>query len=205
MSTTSRGPYRTGIKRRREVLEAAADIFGQYGYAGGSLRQIAEQVGVTPTALLRLFGTKENLLIAVLEYWGEESAKAALSEEGGLRKSGLAFFKSMESAMEYHTTHRGLLELFLTLTIEATDPAHPARQFITRRYEALIAQATVALAEAERTGEVRPFTAAEREHEVRQLFAIMDGIEIQWLLDPTVDLVESFHYAFSLILQRWQQ
>jgi AcrR family transcriptional regulator len=198
-----RGPYRTGIKRRREVLEAAAQVFGQYGYAAGSLRQIADRVGVTPAALIRLFGSKEGLLTALLEYWNTESTDAATRENAGVEQAGLAHFRSMEWVMHYHTTHRGLLELFLTLTIEATNPAHPARQFILNRYNTLITRAMDALAEAGRRGETRAFTAQEREREIRQLFAVMDGIEIQWLLDPSIDLVATFRHAYEKILAGW--
>ncbi len=64
-----RGPYRTGIKRRREIVDAASRIFARYGYAGGSLRQIAGDVGVTPAALARHFDNKYGLLQAVLTHW----------------------------------------------------------------------------------------------------------------------------------------
>ena len=37
----ARGPYRNGVKRRRAIVTAAATAFGQYGYHGASLRQIA--------------------------------------------------------------------------------------------------------------------------------------------------------------------
>lgn len=202
-TTPARGPYRTGIKRRREVLEAAAQVFGQFGYAGGSLRQIADEVGVTPAALIRLFGSKEELLIALLEYWNTESADAAAHDDRGLDRTGIAFFEALEGVMQYHTTHRGLLELFLTLTTEATNPEHPAREFIVTRYDTLIQQAIVALREASQRGEVRQFDDSELEFEVRHLVAVMDGIEIQWLLNPGVDLVATYRHAYNRILEGW--
>ena len=52
-----RGPYQKGIRRRREIVDAASRIFARYGYGGGSLRQIADDVGVTPAALARHFET----------------------------------------------------------------------------------------------------------------------------------------------------
>jgi AcrR family transcriptional regulator len=199
MTTAARGPYRTGIKRRRDILAAAAEVFGQYGYAGGSLRQIADQVGVTSAALIRHFGSKEALLIALLEYWNEETRHVT----AGLDRTGLDFFDALEEVMEYHTTHRGLLELFLTVTVEASNPDHPARDFITDRYKTLVSQGTAALGEAVRVGDVRPLTPQEQEWEVRGLFAAMDGIEMQWMLDPELDLVAAFRYTYARILEGW--
>ncbi len=43
----TRGPYRNGIRRRREIIESAAKVFGQFGYAGGSLRNTVPQQSVT--------------------------------------------------------------------------------------------------------------------------------------------------------------
>src|ERR1700722_3397963 len=68
-----RGPYQKGIRRRREIVDAASRIFARYGY-GGSLRQIANDVGVTPAALARHFGNKYGLLQAVLTHWEDDDA-----------------------------------------------------------------------------------------------------------------------------------
>jgi AcrR family transcriptional regulator len=203
--TTVRGPYRTGIRRRRDILEAAVRVFGQFGYVGGSLRQIADQVGVTPAALIRHFGSKENLLVEVLKYWNEETNEITSAGSDGEGPTGLDFFRIMESVMRYHTTHRGLLELFLTLTVEATNPDHPARAFIADRYSVVVDEGTAALARAIHDGEARPMSKTEIEWEVRSLFAAMDGLEIQWLLDPHMDLVATFRHALEGILIGWRK
>ena len=63
----ARGPYRTGIRRREQIIATAITVFGEYGYAGGSIRTIADRVGVSHVTLLQHFGTKEGLLTAVLQ------------------------------------------------------------------------------------------------------------------------------------------
>lgn len=198
MSLATRGPYKNGIKTRRDILDAASRVFGQYGYAGGSLKQIADQVGVTPAALLTHFGSKENLLIAVLERWSAETLDVVPSQP-----SGLGFFTRLLGVMEFHTKHRGFIELFLTIATESSDPNHPARAFMTHRYNELIEQSIRELAFARDSGEVREFSDKELEFEVRCLYATMDGIEIQWLLDPSVDLVETFGYFLATTVRRW--
>src|SRR6478609_7300154 len=64
-----RGPYRTGIRRREQIVEAATEVFAESGYAGGSIRAIAVRAGITNATLLQHFGSKEGLLQAVLEDW----------------------------------------------------------------------------------------------------------------------------------------
>lgn len=49
------------------ILNAAERIFGENGYAGASMRVIAEEAGVAQALLHYHYGTKENLYTAVFE------------------------------------------------------------------------------------------------------------------------------------------
>ena len=193
-----RGPYRKGVQRRQEIVHAAAQVFAERGYNGGSLRSIGERVGVSSASLVQYFGTKEGLLAAVLEEWARESRPAGAD---GLR--GLAWMRSMREAMVYNSTHRGLVELFLTLTAEATNADHPARTFVQHRYATVVAEHQRHLHEAVADGEVRPLSEAEVELEARLFVAGLDGMELQWLLDPRVDLLELFDRFLDATLARW--
>src|SRR5580698_4728775 len=50
---------------RERILDAALDLFVTQGYDGTSLRQIAEQLGVTKAALYYHFESKEDILMAL--------------------------------------------------------------------------------------------------------------------------------------------
>lgn len=51
--------------RRQQLLEAAADLFSVKGYAGTSIRDIADVVGMLPGSMYYHFRSKEELLLAV--------------------------------------------------------------------------------------------------------------------------------------------
>src|SRR5215207_342602 len=127
--TTSRGPYRTGIRRREQIVATAIRVFGEYGFAGGSIRTIADRVGVSHATLLQHFGSKEGLLTAVLQEWDRRTVQASLT---GV--VGLDYFRRLPEVMTAHLGSRGLLELFTTIAAEASNPTHPAHVFIQRRY-----------------------------------------------------------------------
>ncbi len=55
--------------RRTQLLDVAATLFSQRGFAGTTTRQIAAAVGTSETVLFRLFPTKESLYAAILEQW----------------------------------------------------------------------------------------------------------------------------------------
>ena len=55
-------------QRREQILDAAAELFSQRGFAGTTTRQIAAAVGTSETVLFRHFPSKESLYAAILEH-----------------------------------------------------------------------------------------------------------------------------------------
>src|SRR3954454_15550273 len=125
----ARGPYRTGVRRREQLIAVAVDVFAEHGYAGGSIRAIGEKAGVSHATLIQHFGSKEGLLTAVLEEWDRRTVAGGLADV-----SGLDYFRRLPEVIAAHQDHRGLLELFTTLAAEASTRSHPARAFIEQRY-----------------------------------------------------------------------
>jgi TetR/AcrR family transcriptional regulator len=53
--------------RRELILAAAAGVFGEYGYFGATTDQVAKAAGVSQPYVSRMFGTKEQLFLEVLD------------------------------------------------------------------------------------------------------------------------------------------
>jgi len=65
MARTGRRP---GNQDTREaILKHARDAFGEKGYEGASIRQIATSAGVDPALVHHYFGSKEQLFLAALQ------------------------------------------------------------------------------------------------------------------------------------------
>lgn len=183
-----RGPYRTGIESRAKIVAAAVDVFGRNGYRGGTLQQVAETVGLTAGAITKLFGSKEQLLIAVLQHW------AFLTEDViGAEARGRARLEGFGRLMAFHMEHRGFLELYITMAAEtAASPEHPAHDFMVERYSSTLEHLRSLLTEGVLEGSFRTMAEAEIDNEAECLLAAMDGLEIQFLLNPAFDLEGSF-------------
>ena len=41
------------------------------------------------------------------------------------------------------------------------------------------------------------------EIEARGIFALMDGMQLQWLLDPSLPVVAMFQVQLDMIMERW--
>lgn len=198
-SRRARGPYRTGIRRREQLLAAAMDVFARNGYAGGSLRIIAEHAQVSHATLIQHFGSKEGLLTAVLEEWDRQTIESSLTDV-----SGLDYFRRLPEVMSGHERNRGLLELFTTLAAEASNPAHPAHLFITRRYETNLATLSGHLREAVEAGDIPSLRADQIDTEARLITAALDGIGLQWLIDPTTDVAANITTYVNRAIHSWQ-
>ena len=59
---------------RDELLAAAERLLQANGYAGFSLRQVAEETGYTPTTIYRHFKDRDDLLGTVLDKWFDKFA-----------------------------------------------------------------------------------------------------------------------------------
>lgn len=196
----SRGPYRTGVRRREQIIGAATAVFAEYGYAGGSVRTIADRIGVSPASLLQHFGSKEGLLMAVLADWDRHTVEAQLTDV-----TGLDYFRRLPEVMAANISNRGLLELFTTMSAEASSPAHPAHSFIQRRYTDNLATLGSHLQNAVDTGDIATLSPAEITIEVRLLTAILDGIGLQWLLDPSTDVITSTATYVNRTITGWRE
>ena len=67
-STTKDAPAKrlSSDERREQILVAALAVFGAKGYVGTTTDDVAKAASVSQPYVVRLFGTKENLFLAVL-------------------------------------------------------------------------------------------------------------------------------------------
>ncbi len=54
-------------ERREQILAAASRVFGERGYVGATTDQVAQAAGISQPYVVRMFGSKENLFVEVLE------------------------------------------------------------------------------------------------------------------------------------------
>lgn len=68
-----------------QVLEGAVDLFHERGYAGVSIPDIVDRLGICRQSLYSSFGDKRGLYLRALERWGEREvdAKVALLAGNG--------------------------------------------------------------------------------------------------------------------------
>ena len=187
-----RAPRQATAERRAEILRAAANTFGSKGYKNGSLAEVAEQVGITHAGVLHHFGSKEQLLVEVLEYRDKEDVRDL---EGQHIPYGIELFRHLVRTARLNVDRPGIVQGYSVLTGESVTENHPARGWVTHRFEVL--RGEIAAAVRAVGDDVSQETA---DCAASAIIGVMDGLQVQWLLDDGVDLPTSTQFAIEAIL-----
>lgn len=191
MATTD-SAERTGRISRARILEIAVDHFGTYGFKGGSMAQIAAAAGMSQPGLLHHFSNKTALFLAAL---AERDRSAA--EYLDIDASVIAEM-TFDQLLEFYerivanniARHRGAVQFAHMASAEASAPDHPAREWVVGHMELGRRLCTAALERSIAEGTVRADVSVE--HTANLLIAISEGLENQWLVDDSIDVVGSF-------------
>ncbi|MFD6179022.1 MULTISPECIES: TetR/AcrR family transcriptional regulator [unclassified Isoptericola] len=192
--------YAKGRAKREEILQAAIVAFGEVGYHGASLREIAARVGISHPGLLHHFPTKVALLEAVLEH--RDAVDFADFDTDV--EQGRSMFEALVRLVQRNALRRPVVEVFTGLAAEATSVDHPAHDYFARRYADTVERVRVELQRLAADDRLRdgvdPAVAA------RAIVALMDGLQVQWLYSlerpraERVDMAGDLRSYLDLIL-----
>ena len=203
-------PYRRArlrlpaAERRLQIMEVASAMIAERGFWGMSMQDVADRCGLTVPGLLRHVGSKVGMLVAVLGQRDIEDVRSLRRQLGvgagevpddwatggptGVDLRGLC-----SATMRTNAQQPEIVQLFTVLEAEALSPSHPAHEFFVTR-QARLVSSFAALADG-RTD--------DPERLARQIVAMMDGLQIQWLRSPeNIDLVQEWEAAAEALFAR---
>jgi AcrR family transcriptional regulator len=188
-------------RSKAKIIEAANHYFAENGYHGTAMADIAKEAGLTGPGLLHHFPNKEELLIAVLEQRDQADQLRLTNLFNESRTPQM--FDVLQNLVEHNQSTPEIVRLFTVLVTECIAVDHPGHDFFVERYRNYRHKYLYILQEYQQAGFIR------KDIHIEQLsvlvMAVMDGLQIQWLLDPQeVDMVKSFT-AFVQIMERGLQ
>ena len=184
------------LAKREQILKAAVEIFGNKGSTNGTLADVAEQVGITHAGVLHHFGSKQKLLLEVLAY-RDQTDVAELAEKH--IPDGPELFLHLVRTAFANEKRPGIVQAYTVLSAESVTDDHPARGFFEDRYTTLRREVAAAFHElCTQEGVREPATVAAAS---AAILAVMDGLQLQWLLHPDViELGEASEFAIQAIV-----
>ncbi len=178
------------------LIDAAAAVIAERGSASWSLEDAANRVGMSPAALIKRFGTKRNLLLAVVRSWVDSIPEPA----GEASRDPLAELEALVgglfAGLDEVADPVGHLSLLLA---EIADPdVRPLVVEGWRRQERLI-DALVAGAKASGALPSAPHDAAGI------IFTLAQGIALRWSVHPEGSLPDRQRHTLRTLLEGWTQ
>lgn len=188
-------------ERRKQIVDAATAIIAARGFWGLSLQDVADTCGLTVNGVLHHVGSKDGLLVAVLDHRDHKDASALaqilgvafppsgwapddLTAVARERRIGLAAM--CEAVVARNAAQPEIVRLYSVLEAESLSPDHPAHDYFNRRQRVTL-EGFAQLAEPGVDGGAL----------ARHVLAVMDGLQLQWLRDPGVDLLAEWQRVAS--------
>lgn len=171
----------------RRLLRAAAELIAERGYEKTTLAAIGQRAGYSHGLVTRRFGSKDGLLLALLQKmvseWMEQDILPVFRERSGV-DSLHALVGGIRRSVEHDPA---AMRALYTLMFEALKPEpavlHDRMESIHRNQRAWLAEA---IARGIADGTVR--AAVEATATSHLVVSVLRGAAYQWLLDPTFDL-----------------
>lgn len=192
-------PNARGEQSRQAILDTAEHHFGEFGYRGASTAAIANDVQISDPGLLHHFGSKDGLLMALLN---RRYSRDGEKLRAGMHLSKGDLIETFEAIVRENLDQRGEVKLTMVLLAEAISAQHPAHEYFQMRYvlaRTIMARHVCNLQDdGDLEGDVDPVALASL------ILAVFDGLQLQWLLDSEVDMlsaVKAFNRLFSAVLR----
>ncbi|MEY9851941.1 AcrR family transcriptional regulator [Leifsonia sp. EB41] len=164
--------------RRAQLLAEATLQIAHSGYQGFTMDGLAKASRLTHAGVLHHFASKKELLVEVLRHRDELDAAAALpdsaipSDPAGLRAV-------LDALVERNFRQPEIVRLYTVLSAEALNPEHPAHEYFRDRLQQI--RRLIAGSLALPPGIADDFAV--------DYLSFMDGLQLNWLRDPTIDFL----------------
>ncbi|MBX3182849.1 MAG: TetR/AcrR family transcriptional regulator [Polyangiaceae bacterium] len=185
---------------RARVLRAASELFSSQGYGGTSIDQIASLAAASPSSIYWHFkGGKEEILVAVLE----EAAAAYLARLTALIEGERTLLQKLDvfllDVRDQMMSQPDDLRLIMQLAVERAHVGAGVRERLQHIYR------TYRRALVSELSRVLPSEPVHRlERSALLCVAILEGVFLQWQLDPDdVDLDGALHVFRVLVYRQY--
>jgi AcrR family transcriptional regulator len=170
-------------RTRAQLLDAAAELFAQKGYAGASVDEIAEAAGYSTGALYSNFGSKEQLFVELMSAWrshniARQAAQAAAIVDEDPPDPLAMFVQRLERVVGQSTEAAALQAEFWLFAVRNPEAMEVLAAKTDERVEALTPLVSHVMQRYGAATEVPPETVT------RIALALFQGLARQRRIDP---------------------
>lgn len=182
--------YAKGVAKREEILTTALEVIARTGYRNTSVRELAAAVGLSQAGLLHYFASKEELFAEIL-------LKRDAVDEANSAGPDVPALDRLVDIVRHNADVPGLVQLSAQFSVEASHAGHTAHDLVAERYERLRGVFVAELTARQQAGSLPAGLDAAKVANL--VIAAADGLQTQFLLDPSLDMAEHLAYLVSLL------
>jgi AcrR family transcriptional regulator len=191
---------RRGKERRAAVVWAAREVFAANGYKAGSLTMVAELAGIRPAGILHHFGTKEQLLLAVLRDRDDRFDETLISLAD---LTSIEVIRAQVRFAEINEQERGLLALSIELQAEHLELEGEVHEWFHHRAHVVRSMLEGTIIAGQENHEIK--ASVDPAALAAEIVAFEEGAATLWLLDPELSLVELYRGYTERLIEAIQQ
>lgn len=189
---------RSGADTWSMVVEAAIATFRERAFHEVTIEVVAERAGLPAEEVRGQFPGMDDVVVAAIQVWNDRRMRPILPV--AVRYGAVAFLRGIVLA----NVEDPALMRMLTATVNiAATPDHPMAPVLQRqwiRFHALV-QRTLAddVSIGREPATMEPARGAE------QLIALYEGLQLQSMLRPHMDVVEAYDRAVTRLRDGWSR
>ncbi|WIB62399.1 hypothetical protein [Curtobacterium sp. MCBD17_040] len=184
--------------RRTAILEAAIAMFRDVAFHEASPELLAERAGTTVAELEESIGPWDTLVLATIEHWNAQRMAPILPLAE--RYGAVRFLRGI---VEANVEDPALMRLLTAMLNIAATPGHPLAPRLQDRwltFQLMVQRQLSRDIEAGREPDTMvPAYGSE------QLIALYEGLQLQSMVRPGMDLVEAFDRAITRMREGWSR
>lgn len=188
----------TDTKSRLQVIQGAITVFRRFAFHEATFDLVATAAQVTVQEVTARFPSWDDLLIATIDYWNGQRMRLILPVA---ERSGAAAF--LRGIVQANIDDPALMRLLSATVNVAATPEHPMASFLQEEYHRFHLMVAQQLAADIRAG--REPSTMEPARGAEQLIALYEGLQLQSMVRPTMNLLEAYDRAVTRMRAGWNR
>jgi AcrR family transcriptional regulator len=186
----------TALRRRQRVIEVTISELRQKPFHRVSLESVADAAHLRRGEVTIHFPTWDALIQATIDAWND--IRVAPLTPIGARSGAINLLRAIAIS---NASDPSLVRVFVAMVNIAASPDHPLSRWLNTKltdfYDLIEATLAHDIEVGREPSTMEPFRGAE------QLIALYEGLQIQSLLRPDMDLVEAYDRAVTRLRRGW--
>jgi AcrR family transcriptional regulator len=204
VTVENREGYTKGILRRKQIYDVTLQLIDTYGADNVSLGKIASEVGLTSAGILHYYKSMDDLLVNVMQEYDRQdmdpisgSARNPDKKLAELVRDPVVLLDTTIASLRRKTSTPGAVALYTYLLAKSADGNFPKRSYIMLRKQFRHQIIKVMIESMDSSGKLSSKISPDAFATAFE--ALLDGVQIQWLNDRSLDIESIIRNAFQLI------